>query len=122
MIIKKSDLDPEAITQRLGIEPSATRAPGPDRWGPPGDTDGQWRLQCDERTTRIFSEQLDVILKAAEGCAQILAMLRSEGFEVTLVVRGYADNDSQLSIPAAGMARISRLGVPLTLRPSLSER
>ncbi|MEW2081615.1 DUF4279 domain-containing protein [Streptomyces sp. NPDC005283] len=122
LIIKKSDLDPDVITARLGLKPSAVRLPGPDRWNPRGDTDGQWRLQCDERTTRIFSEQLDSILRAAEGCHRILASMRAEGFDVMLAIGGYADNDSQLSFSASEITRISRLGLPLTLIPNLNER
>ncbi|MFK4224075.1 DUF4279 domain-containing protein [Streptomyces sp. NPDC019890] len=122
LIIKKSDLDPDVITARLGLKPSAVRPPGPDRWDPRGDTDGQWRLQCDERTTRVFSEQLDAILRAAEGCDRILASMKVEGFDISLAVGGYADNDSQLSFSASEMTRISRLGLPLVLTPNLNER
>ncbi|NUK20290.1 DUF4279 domain-containing protein [Streptomyces lunaelactis] len=122
LAIKKGDLDPGEITRRLNLQPSAVRLPGPDRWDPRGDTDGQWRLQCDERTTKVFSEQLDVILSAIEGQAQILGALKVEGCNVELAVSGYGDNDSQLSFSNSEMARVSRLGIPLTLTPSLSER
>ncbi|MFJ5221833.1 DUF4279 domain-containing protein [Streptomyces sp. NPDC088400] len=122
LVVRKSDLDPDAITERLGLQPSAVRMPGIDRWNPQGETDGQWRFQCDERTTRNFSEQLDVVLRASETCAQVLAMLSAEGCNVSLSIGGFADNDSQISFSAHEMVRISRLGIPLILTPNLNER
>ncbi|MFD7086550.1 DUF4279 domain-containing protein [Streptomyces sp. NPDC059896] len=122
LIVKKSDLDPNSITERLALQPSAVRMPGVDRWNPEGSAAGQWRLQCDEHTTRVFSEQLDTILRAAEGCAGTLAMLRAEGCDVTITVRGFADNDSQVSFSADEMTRASRLKIPLKIIPSLNAR
>ncbi|MFE3142251.1 DUF4279 domain-containing protein [Streptomyces scopuliridis] len=122
LIVKKSDLDPNSVTEKLGLQPSAVRMPGIDRWNPEGDAAGQWRLQCDEHTTRAFPEQLDIILRAAEGCADTLAALRAEGCEVTIVVRGFADNDSQVSFSAGEMARVSRLNIPLKIIPNLNAR
>ncbi|WP_328860944.1 DUF4279 domain-containing protein [Streptomyces sp. NBC_00306] len=122
LLIQKPDLDPEDVTRRLDIQPSAVRNPGVDRWGPPGETSGQWRLQCDERTTRTFSEQLHFILAAAEGRTSVLQSLNAEGCEISIVIGGYAANDSQLSLTAAELIRLARLDIPLTLTPSLSER
>lgn len=122
LVVRKSDLDPDAVTERLGLQPSSVRMPGIDRWDPKGETDGQWRYQCDERTTRVFSEQLDVVLRASERCARVLAALGAEGCNVALSIGGFADNDSQLSLSVHEMARISRLGIPLILIPNLNER
>ncbi|MEV7870220.1 DUF4279 domain-containing protein [Streptomyces sp. NPDC088124] len=122
LVVKKDDLDPDSVTARLGLQPSAVRLPGVDRWDPGGDADGQWRLQCDERTTRIFSEQLDVILRAAEGCARVLEMLRAEGCETTIIVSGFAGNDSQIVFSGDEMARISRLQTAVKIIPNINER
>ncbi|MFD3652530.1 DUF4279 domain-containing protein [Streptomyces sp. NPDC058620] len=123
LVVKKSDLDPGHVTEFLGLQPSAVKAPGFDRWAPPGgDTDGQWRLRCDEHTTRNFTEQVDIILQAAERRAKELASLRSEGCETLLAVEGFADNDSQISFSAQAMGRICRLGLSLKLTPNLNER
>ncbi|MFE3739443.1 DUF4279 domain-containing protein [Streptomyces sp. NPDC059134] len=121
-MIKKYDLDPDSVTEHLGLTPSAVRLPGVDRWNPTGDTDGQWRLQCDERTTRTFSEQLDIILRAAEGCVRVLEMLRAEGCETAIIISGFAGNDSQIIFSAEEMARMSRLQTPVKVIPNVNER
>ncbi|MFE4367341.1 DUF4279 domain-containing protein [Streptomyces sp. NPDC056835] len=122
LTVKKNDLDPDSVTDRLGLRPSAVRMPGIDRWNPEGDPAGQWRLQCDERTTRVFSEQLGTILRVAEECADTLAILRAEGCEVTITVRGFADNDSRILLSADELARASRLKIPLAFIPNLNSR
>ncbi|MFJ2214936.1 DUF4279 domain-containing protein [Streptomyces sp. NPDC101062] len=122
LVVKKDDLDPDSVTARLGLHPSAVRLPGVDRWNPAGDTDGQWRLQCDERTTRVLSEQLDVVLRAAEGCSRVLEMLRSEGCETSIIISGFAGNDSQIIFSGEEMARISRLQTPVKIIPNVNER
>ncbi|MQS39444.1 DUF4279 domain-containing protein [Streptomyces katsurahamanus] len=121
LIIKGADLVPDRITERLGLEPTSSRLPGANRWFP-GDTDGRWHFECDDRTTRIFSEQLDNVLSAVESRTEALASLRSEGYTVALTVWGYVDHDSQLAFSASDMARIARLNVPLSLSQSLSDR
>ncbi|MER5984737.1 DUF4279 domain-containing protein [Streptomyces sp. NPDC001787] len=121
-MVKKSDLDPDEVTARLGLEPTAVRAPGEDRWGPPGEIDGQWRLQCDERTTRKLSEQLDEILLLAEHCAPQLREMMAEGCEVCLAVHGFADNDSRAFFSSPVVSRVASLGVPLLLKPNLNAR
>ncbi|MEU0272793.1 DUF4279 domain-containing protein [Streptomyces sp. NPDC006307] len=122
LVIRKADLDPDTITARLDLPPSAVKAPGIDRWNPGGDTDGQWRYQCDERTTRRFSEQLDIVLKAAEQRGPILGSLQQEGFDLALLVRGFASHDAHVLFSPLEMQRIARLNMPLSLVPSLNER
>ncbi|MFF5971868.1 DUF4279 domain-containing protein [Streptomyces sp. NPDC012769] len=122
LVVRGPALDPDALTARVALRPTATRPPGPSRWGPPDDIDGEWRLQCDERTTRDFAAQLDTVLTAAEPYAEQWRALRAEGVSVALVVRGYVDNDSQLALTAEEVRRVARLGLPLTLTPSTSER
>ncbi|MGY3680412.1 DUF4279 domain-containing protein [Streptomyces sp. TE33382] len=122
LVVKKSDLDPDTVTARLGLEPTAVRPPGQDRWGPPGEIDGQWRLQCDERTARKLSEQLDEILPLVERCAPQLREMMAEGFEICLAVHGFADNDSRAFFSSTVVSRIASLGVPLVLKPNLNAR
>ncbi|MGW2437158.1 DUF4279 domain-containing protein [Streptomyces sp. MT206] len=122
LVVKKSDLDPDAVSARLGLRPTAVRLPGADRWGPPGEVDGRWRLTCDERTTRDPTGQLEHLLSEAEGCASQLRMMQTEGFEVHLEIHGFAEHGSQFLVPAPLFSRISRLGVPLTLTPNLNAR
>ncbi|MFI8965550.1 DUF4279 domain-containing protein [Streptomyces sp. NPDC053493] len=122
LVVRGPELDPEALTARLGLEPTGTRPPGPSRWGRPGDVDGEWRLQCDERTARAFAAQLDTVLAAAEPHRESWRALTAEGLSVSLVVRGYVDNDAQLALSVAQMRRVADLGLPLTLTPSTSER
>jgi hypothetical protein len=122
LVVRGPDLDPDEVTKKLNIQPTGTRLPGPSRWGPPGDVDGEWRLQCDERSTRVFPEQLDTILTAVEPHADDVRELPANDLSVTLAIRGYVDNDSQIALTPEQMRRVARLGVPLTLAPSTSER
>ncbi|MET9377077.1 DUF4279 domain-containing protein [Streptomyces sp. NPDC003035] len=122
LVVRGPDLDPDEVSKKLNIEPTGTRPPGPSRWGPPGDVDGEWRLQCDERSTRVFPEQLDTILTAVEPHAEDVRGLLANGISVTLTIRGYVDNDSQIALTPEQMRRVARLGVPLALAPSTSER
>ncbi|MFF2526645.1 DUF4279 domain-containing protein [Streptomyces liangshanensis] len=122
LVVKKHDLDPDVITERLGLHPSEAWAPGVDRWNPGGDTDGVWLLQHDEHVARDFSVQLDATLRAAEGCAPVLDALKAEGYKVMLAVYGFTDHDGQLSFSADDMARIARLKIPLRLVPNLNAR
>ncbi|MER6200938.1 DUF4279 domain-containing protein [Streptomyces sp. NPDC001586] len=122
LVVEKGDLDPDAVTARLGLQPTAVRFPGVDRWGPPGDVAGRWRLTCDERTTRDLSGQLEHVLSAAEGCAVPLREMRAEGCDVRLAVYGFAGHGSHLLIPAPMISRVARLGLPLILTPNMNDR
>lgn len=122
LVVRGHDLDPDTVTGKLNLQPTGTRSPGPSRWGPPGDIDGEWRLQCDERSTRRFSEQLETILTAVEPHSEDLMELLANGISVTLTIRGYVDNDSQIILTPEEMRRVARLGIPLILAPSTSER
>ncbi|MGW7430153.1 DUF4279 domain-containing protein [Streptomyces sp. NPDC054861] len=122
LVVRGPELDPEEVSRKLALQPTGTREPGPSRWGPPGDVDGEWRLQCDERSTRVFSEQLDTVLTAVEPHAGAVGELMADGLCVTLTVRGYVGNDAQIALTPEQMRRVALLGVPLTLAPSTSER
>ncbi|MEU9980528.1 DUF4279 domain-containing protein [Streptomyces sp. NPDC050856] len=122
LVIKKADLDPGEVTARLDLQPSAVKSPGIDRWNPGGGAEGQWRYQCDERTATDFSAQLDIVLKAAEQRSHILASLQEEGFEVFLLVGGFAAHDARLPFSSAELQRIARLNMSLRLLPNLNER
>jgi hypothetical protein len=122
LVVRGPGLDPDDVTRRLNLRPTGVRRPGPDQRGALGGDDGQWRLQCDERTTRVFSEQFDTILTAAEPHARDMHELMANGNSVTLTVSGYVDNDSQITLTPEQMRRVARLGIPLTLSPSNSER
>ncbi|WP_267242797.1 DUF4279 domain-containing protein [Streptomyces sp. PR69] len=120
--VETGDVDPEVVTQRLGLTPTGVWRPDAGIQSIKSEIGAYWLLECDDRTTRVFSEQLDEILKAAERVSSKLSELQDEGFAVALVIRGYADHDSQLLISASNMMRISRLGIPLVMQPSLSDR
>ncbi|MFJ8670240.1 DUF4279 domain-containing protein [Streptomyces sp. NPDC093600] len=122
LVVRGPELDPDEVTRKLTLQPTGTRPPGPSRWGRPGDVDGEWRLQCDERSTRVFSEQLDTVLTAVEPHSGAVSELLASGLSVTLTIRGYVGDDSRIALTAEQLRRVARLGVPLTLAPSTSER
>jgi hypothetical protein len=122
LVVRGAELDPADVTRQLSVEPTASRPAGFDRWARPGDTDGQWRLEIDDRATREFDEQLESVLSLAEQKRTELRALRDAGHSVQIAVRGYADNDSQLFLPAETIGRLTHVGVTLVLNPSLSER
>ncbi|WP_374213935.1 DUF4279 domain-containing protein [Streptomyces sp. A3M-1-3] len=122
LVVKGRDLDPDRISERLGLMPTSVRPPGPSRWEPAGETDGRWRLQCDEHTSRSFADQLDNLLGVVEEKQDRLAALAGDGFEVFISVHGFATNDSNLLFTHGQLLRMSRLHIPLTLIPNLNDR
>ncbi|MFF7531980.1 DUF4279 domain-containing protein [Streptomyces bobili] len=122
LVVKGRDLRPEEITLFLDIEPTGVRNPGPGRWDRPGEVDGQWRISCDERTSRDFHEQLDTILSTVERKQVELVHLAEQGYEVTVSLFGFSGNDSTLSLRPEEIKRIALLGFPLRVSASMNER
>ena len=122
LVVKGRDLRPEEITPFLDIEPTGVRNPGPGKWDRPGEVDGQWRISCDERTSRDFHEQLDNILSTVERKQVELAHLAEQGYEVTVSLFGFSGNDSALSLRSEEIKRIALLGFPLRVAASMNER
>ncbi|MEU6599021.1 DUF4279 domain-containing protein [Streptomyces flaveolus] len=122
LVIKGRDLHPEEITPFLAIEPTGVRNPGLSKWDRPGEIDGQWRISCDERTTRDFHEQLDNILSIAERKRTELGQLAEQGYEVTVNLFGFSGNDSTLALHSEEIKRIALLGFPLKVAANMNER
>ncbi|MFE1192597.1 DUF4279 domain-containing protein [Streptomyces olivaceoviridis] len=122
LVIKGRDLHPEEITPFLGLEPTGVRNPGPSKWDRPGEIDGQWRISCDERTSRDFHEQLDIILSIAERKRTELRQLTEQGYEVAVSLFGFSGNDSTLALESEEIKRIALLGFPLRVAASMNER
>ncbi|MGW3459890.1 DUF4279 domain-containing protein [Streptomyces olivaceoviridis] len=122
LVIKGRDLHPEEITPFLGLEPTGVRNPGPSKWDRPGEIDGQWRISCDERTSRDFHEQLDGILSIAERKRIELRQLAEQGYEVVVSLFGFSGNDSTLALESEEIKRIALLGFPLRITASMNER
>lgn len=123
LIIEGRDLHPEEITPIMGIEPTASRNPGPpSRWERVDEFNGIWRVSCDEHTTRDFLQQLNFILETMEGRREELARLADRGHEVFISVYGFAGNDSSISLPPEEVKRIALLGFPLKVAANMNER
>ncbi|MFI2187595.1 DUF4279 domain-containing protein [Streptomyces sioyaensis] len=122
LIIKKVDLDPEAVSQRLGITPTGVYRPDQGSQERNRGREGIWRLQCDERTTRDFSEQLNTVLSATEEKRAEIRDLIAEGHEIHLSVYGFAGTGSVLPFSVRDLERISRLNLPLELAPNTNAR
>ncbi len=122
LVIKGRDLRPEEITSFLAIEPTGVRNPGLGKWDRPGETDGQWRISCDERTSRDFHAQLDRILSVAERKRTELRRLAERGYEVTVSLFGFSGNGSTLALQSEEIQRIALLGFPLRVVASMNER
>ncbi|MET8766159.1 DUF4279 domain-containing protein [Streptomyces sp. NPDC004658] len=122
LVIKGRDLRPEEITPFLAVEPTGVRNPGLGKWDRPGETDGRWRISCDERTSRDFHEQLDRILSLAERKRTELRQLAGQGYEVAVSLFGFSGNDAALALRSDEIKRIARLGFPLRIAASMSER
>ncbi|MDT0309573.1 DUF4279 domain-containing protein [Streptomyces sp. DSM 44917] len=112
---------PERVTERLGMEPTGVREPGPDRWRPGGDEDGWWIFQRHEMR-RSLPEQVEDVLDAVGGRCGELRSLVAEGYEVTFEIFGFVGDGSVVELPAEAVARIAALGVRLEVRVSTSER
>lgn len=119
--IEGKNLDPGEVTGRLGITPTGSVAPGED-FRDPESIVGYWVLKFDEGYSRIFSEQLEAVLSAAEEGAEKIREMRREGRRVWVEVYGFSGNESKLSFSARDMARLAELGIPLRLTPNLNDR
>ncbi|WP_432067371.1 DUF4279 domain-containing protein [Streptomyces sp. C10-9-1] len=122
LVIRGATLVPNEVTKLLQLEPTAVRQPGPDPLGYVPDTAGQWRLQSDDLSTKTLSGQLDAVMSSIEPRLSDLQELVARGADACIRITGHAGNDSQIVLAAAEMERIARLGIPLSLSPSLSER
>lgn len=122
LVIRGRDLRPEEITSFLDIAPTGVRNPGPSKWDRPGEIDGQWRVSCDERTSRDFHEQLDSILSIVERKRTALRQLAEQGHEVTVSLFGFSGNESTLALQSEEIKRIALLGFPLRVAASMNER
>lgn len=118
LVIKSRSLDSAMLTQRLGLTPTLVVEPGSD----PRDPSGEWRIQCDERTTRDFSEQLDFVLSGAVPVKEEILSLASEGYEVYLRVYGFTHHEAIIAFSQCEWNRISQLGIPLELAPNTNAR
>ncbi len=121
LVIEREGLDPGEVTARLGVSPTNSAAPGEDRRSA-NPAIGFWMLECDERVSRVFSEQLKTVLEAAEVNVDELRRLQGEGCEVWISVYGFSGNESKLSFSAHDLARLAALGLPLRLVPNLNDR
>ncbi|WP_165956143.1 DUF4279 domain-containing protein [Streptomyces hainanensis] len=121
LVISKSDLVPEAVTERLGLEPTGTRLPGPSRWDPDGDPSGLWLLERAERELG-HAGQVDAILDAITPSAEVLRELMDEGYDVGITTFGYVGTGAVLELSPAATTRLASLGIPLKLIVSTSNR
>ncbi|MGW3173095.1 DUF4279 domain-containing protein [Streptomyces sp. NPDC001153] len=121
--IKGRELQPEEVTSFLGIEPTGVRNPGPPgKWELPGTVEGMWGIDCNERTSRDFHEQLSHILSIMESKQPELAQLVEQGHEVILDIYGFAGNDCTLALRPEEIKRIALLGFPLRVAANMNER
>ncbi|MER7149663.1 DUF4279 domain-containing protein [Streptomyces lydicus] len=118
LIIKSPGLDSTMLTRCLGITPTLVVEPGTD----PRDPAGEWRFQCDERTTRDFRQQLDIVLSSVEPKQGELQRLSSGGYDVHLRVYGFTHDEAFIGFSHEEWERISGLGVSLELAPNTNAR
>ncbi|WP_158674680.1 DUF4279 domain-containing protein [Streptomyces hoynatensis] len=119
--VRGSDLDPERISEHLGLDPTGSRRPGPDRWDPEADEAGLWLLKVSAQATPL-AEQLDELLGTVEPRAVGLQELRQEGYDVLLRLFGFVGTGSFFELSPVALGRLTALGVPLRLAVSTSER
>ncbi|MEV6721078.1 DUF4279 domain-containing protein [Streptomyces xanthochromogenes] len=122
LIVTGPDMDPSVVTRELALDATSTRSPGFDRWDTTGSTDGRWRLEFDDDSSRDFSLQMDAVLSVAEEKRVEIESLTSQGNEAVLAVSGFAGHDCSLPFSAQQMARAASIGIPLVLIPNLNER
>ncbi|WP_431047639.1 DUF4279 domain-containing protein [Streptomyces sp. P1-3] len=122
LVVESPNLDPDVVTERLAIEPTSKRMPGPSKWRSPEDVNGLWLLECDERTSRKLDEQVERILSAITAKGAELRALQADGCEVYLDVFGFVGNGATFQLPAEVVARMAEIGIPLRVAASTSER
>ncbi|WP_059010478.1 DUF4279 domain-containing protein [Streptomyces specialis] len=121
LVVRKDDLEPRTVTERLGLAPTRTRLPGPDRWRPGGDEAGLWLFECHE-TRKSLPEQVNEVLDVFTAKAGELRSLIDEGYDATLALFGFVGDGSVVELSSETIARIVSLGIPLEVGVSTSER
>lgn len=121
LVVSKDDLNPQEVTERLGLTPTGTRLPGPSRWEPPGEEAGLWLFGCADRDLSL-AEQLNRVLDAVEPRVESLQGLLSDGFDVTLKLVGNVGRGAMTKLPEHAVARVAALGIPLDVSVSSSAR
>ncbi|MEV7230115.1 DUF4279 domain-containing protein [Polymorphospora sp. NPDC051019] len=121
--ITKSDLDPEAVTRRLRLTPTASAGPGFDPYAPLSGSDGRWFLDSDTsgRASQFTTAAGDLLVRLTAASAAIRDLV-DEGYSVQLIVRGYSGPRSTALVAPEVLRRIADLGLPLVVVPSTNER
>lgn len=120
--VRKDDLDPDAVTSRLGLRPTGSRVPGPDRWDPEGDEAGLWLLDVGSWPKQSLAEQLEKLSAIAEAHTDEFRALIAEGCEVTVIAFGFTGGIAHLEISPECVRRFGAVGIPLHLDPSTNTR
>lgn len=121
LVIRKIDLDPTTVTERLGITPTGAGGPRNDGETPGKARYGFWYLRYYYDTSNDFSRLLDTTLSAVERKRDSIAELVAEGYAAHLRVDGYTLYGT-LTFSARDIERISEINIPLILFPNTDAR
>ncbi|ONK12229.1 hypothetical protein [Streptomyces sp. MP131-18] len=111
LLITKSDLNPDDLTQRLGTPPDFSRSADADAGARFRGGVGCWALRT---AGDDVPGALGALLPRVAPLIGELAALRAEGHRVQINVAGGIDRGRRLTVPGEILARVAGLGLPLS--------
>ncbi|RKN39259.1 DUF4279 domain-containing protein [Streptomyces hoynatensis] len=111
LLVSGADLDPGSVTERLGVPPDFSRAPGAVPAFRAGA--GCWGLVADAPGTSLPS-LLDALLARVRPLSAQLRALRAEGHRVSIDVSGLVESGAELTLPPDVLSRVNELGLALS--------
>jgi Domain of unknown function (DUF4279) len=113
------DLDPEEISQLLGMSPDVAHKRGDPNWGKQGRrysdfSEGLWSLKSALSRDQLPAEHIKDITDKLAGREEVLEILRQRGYRIDIFIGIFgADGNSGFDLPANISGVVGRLGINL---------
>ncbi|MCQ4045979.1 DUF4279 domain-containing protein [Streptantibioticus rubrisoli] len=112
LVITKSDLSPDFISEKLSLNASFARLPGETPAFREGV--GCWTYGYDESFSPSVEDQLQALSGQLESRRAALAELVSQGYSVQIDITGSVETGVALWLSPTILNRVKELGVPLS--------
>jgi hypothetical protein len=112
LIITKSDLSPDFISEKLSLNASVARFPGETPAFREGA--GCWTYGYDESFSPSVEDQLQALTGQLESRRAALTELVNQGYSAQIDITGSVETGAALWLSPAILNRVNELGIPLS--------
>lgn len=116
LTLTHADLDPDRITDMLGMKPSGYATPGSAL----GTSDGIWSI--DFRGNSDQGDELIAALAKIEEHVPTISQLMSFGVKAYISIFGIVRDGSTLAISSQSLEKIAAIAIPVVLIPNANDR